>query len=53
MLNRPSKASGDTGPALSTETDVTVDVINVDEAGTVQLQWLQPEVGQPIDGYLD
>ena len=36
------------GRALSTETDITVSVTNVDEPGVVTLQWLGPEVGTPI-----
>ena len=36
------------GPNMATELPVTVEVTNSDEAGTVELNWLQPEVGTPI-----
>ena len=39
---------GVTGRALSTESHITVEVINVDEPGVVELSWLQPEVGTEI-----
>ena len=42
----------DMGRALSTETDVTVVVDNVNEPGMVELQWLQPEVATPIQAFL-
>ena len=41
-------ASGATGRALSTETDVTVMVTDVDEDGSASLNRLQPEVGTQI-----
>ena len=46
------RASGVTGRALSTETDITVQVTNVDEPGTITLNRLQPEVGAPITATL-
>ena len=39
-----SRASGDTGPAETVDTTVTVTVTNVDEDGEVVISWLQPEV---------
>ena len=36
------------GPRKSAELPVTVHVTNVDEAGTVDIRWLQPEVGTAI-----
>ena len=41
---------GVTGRALSTESHITVAVINVNEPGVVELSWLQPEVGTPDNG---
>ena len=38
------------GPNKSVEMDVTVTVMNVDEAATVKLQWLQPEVQNSDNG---
>ena len=38
-----SRASGDTGPAETVDTTVTVTVTDVDEAGEVVISWLQPE----------
>ena len=46
------RASGETGRALSTDTEVTVEVTNVNEDGVVDLSWLQPEVGTPITASL-
>ncbi len=46
------RASGETGRALSTETDVMVQVTNEEEDGDVELSWLQPEVGTPITATL-
>ncbi len=43
---------GATRRALSTETDVTVEVTNMNEPGMVELQWLQPEVATPITATL-
>ena len=43
-----SRASGDTGPAETVDTTVTVTVTDVDEDGEVVISWLQPEVGIPI-----
>ena len=40
-----SRASGDTGPAETVDTTVTVTVTDVDEDGEVVISWLQPEVG--------
>ena len=39
-----SRASGDTGPAETRDTPVTVTVTDVDEDGEVVISWLQPEV---------
>ena len=39
-----SRASGDTGPAETVDTTVTVTVTDVDEKGEVVISWLQPEV---------
>ena len=39
-----SRASGDTGPAATVDTTVTVTVTDVDEDGEVVISWLQPEV---------
>ena len=39
-----SRASGDTGPAETADTTVTVIVTDVDEDGEVVISWLQPEV---------
>ena len=36
------------GPNMAAELDVVVQVTNSDEPGTVELNWLQPEVGTPI-----
>ena len=43
-----SRASGDTGPAETVDTTVTVTVTDVDEDGEVVISWLQPEVAIPI-----
>ena len=43
-----SRASGDTGPAETVDTTVTVTVTDVDEDGEVVISWLQPEVGIAI-----
>ena len=43
-----SRASGDTGPAETVDTAVTVTVTDVDEDGEVVISWLQPEVKIPI-----
>ena len=43
-----SRASGDTGPAETVDTPVTVTVTDVDEDGEVVISWLQPEVGTSI-----
>ena len=47
------RASGYMGRALSTETDVMVQVTNRNEMGTVTLNRLQPEVATPITAMLD
>ena len=39
-----SRASGDTGPAETVDTPVTVTVTDEDEDGEVVISWLQPEV---------
>ena len=39
-----SRVSGDTGPAETVDTPVTVTVTDVDEGGEVVISWLQPEV---------
>ena len=44
-----SRASGDTGPAETVDTTVTVTVTDVDEDGEVVISWLQPEVGIEIN----
>ena len=41
-----------TGPALSTETGIIIVVNNMDEAGEVELNYLQPEVGTEITAIL-
>ena len=43
-----SRASGDTGPAETVDTPVTVTVTDVDEDGDVVISLLQPEVNIPI-----
>ena len=43
-----SRDSGDTGPAETVDTTVTVTVTNVDEDGEVVISSLQPEVAIPI-----
>ena len=47
-----SRASGDTGPAETVDTPVTVTVTDVDEDGDVVISWLQPEVGIAITASL-
>ena len=47
-----SRASGDTGPAETVDTPVTVTVADVDEDGDVVISWLQPEVGIVITASL-
>ena len=47
-----SRASGDTGPAETVDTPVTVTVTDVDEDGDVVISWLQPEVGIVITASL-
>ena len=47
-----SRASGDTGPAETVDTTVTVTVTDVDEDGEVVISWLQPEVGIAITASL-
>ena len=42
------RAGGDTGRALSTESHITVEVLNLEEPGVLQLNRLQPEVGTPV-----
>ena len=44
-----SRAAGDTGPAETVDTAVTVTVTNVDEDGEVVISWLQPEVHDETD----
>ena len=44
--------SGETRRALSTERAVTIIVVNVDEPGMVELQWLEPEVHTEITATL-
>ena len=46
------RAGGATGRALSTESHITVVVVNRDEPGVVQLNRLEPEVGTPITATL-
>ena len=46
------RGNGEMGRALSTETDVTVQVTNRNEMGTVTLSRLQPEVATPITATL-
>ena len=43
-----SRADGDTGPAETVDTTVTVTVMDVDEDGEVVISLLQPEVNIPI-----
>ena len=43
-----SRAPGDTGPAETVDTQVTVTVTDEDEDGEVVISWLQPEVGIAI-----
>ena len=43
-----SRFPGDTGPAETVDTTVTVTVTDVDEEGEVIISWLQPEVGTEI-----
>ena len=47
-----SRASGDTGPAETVDTTVTVTVTDVDEDGEVVISWLQPEVTTAIGATL-
>ena len=47
------RPTGATRRALSTEKAVTVSVENVDEKGEITLQWLEPEVGTPIQAALE
>ena len=47
------RPEGATRRALSTEMDVTVRVTDAEERGKVTLQWLEPEVGTPIEAELD
>ncbi len=47
-----SRADGDTGPAETVDTPVTVTVTDVDEDGDVVISWLQPEVGIEITASL-
>ena len=42
------RASNDMGPAKSNSTAVKVMVTDVDEAGTVSMEWIQPEVNTEI-----
>ncbi len=44
-----SRDSGDTGPAETVDTTVTVTVTDVDEDGEVVISWLQPEVHDETD----
>ena len=46
------RVAGYTGPAKSTELDVTVTVTDVNEDPTVGMEWRQPEVGTPITAIL-
>ena len=48
-----TRASGYTGPAKTSEVDVTVTVNDVDEEGVVSLSWIRPEVGTPITASLE
>ncbi len=47
-----SRNSGDTGPAETVDTTVTVTVTDVDEDGEVVISWLQPEAGTAITASL-
>ena len=47
-----ARASGDTGPAQVVSFIVNVTVTDVDEAGTITLSRLQPEVGTLITASL-
>ena len=46
------RAGGAMGRALSTESHITVEVVNLEEPGVVQLNRLQPEVGTMITATL-
>ena len=50
---RATETEGDTNRALSTEEHYTVEVLNQDEDGEVELNWLQPEIGTEITGNID
>ena len=43
------RQSGDLGPAQVETRRVTVQVLDVEEAGVVTIQWLRPEIGRPIE----
>ena len=49
---RATERSGETNRALSTEQHFTVVVMDADEAGTMTLDWIQPEVGTEITATL-
>ena len=49
---RATERDGTTNRALSTEQHFTVQVMNEDEDGSITLNWLQPEVGTPIEATL-
>ena len=46
------RQSGDLGPAQVETRRVTVQVLDVEEAGVVTIQWLRPEIGRPIEATL-
>ena len=46
------RARGYMGRALSTERDITVEVTNMNEDGTVEIEWRQPQVDVPIRAFL-
>ena len=40
------------GPNMAAELDVIVQVTNVEETGSVEVKWLQPEVNTPLPAIL-
>ena len=40
------------GPARAAELDVMVTVTDIDEGGSIEVMWLQPEVGTPLPAIL-
>ena len=52
IIVRATERDGTTNRALSTEEHFTVQVMNTDEDASITMEWLQPEVGTPIDATL-